>query len=274
MKELNSKVAVVTGAAMGMGKELSKRLLQQGCKVAMVDIKPKALERALVELSSLGECMAFECDISRREDVYRLADEVAEKLGTVSVLVNNAGIVKAAELLKLEDEVIEKIIIVNLTAQFWTCKAFLPGMLKQNEGHIVNFSSAGGLLAIPSLTAYCASKFGVIGFTDALRQEIRRKKSNIGFTYVCPNTTNTGMFKGSKTVAGTKLLSPSLVADRVLKAIIRNRPVVAIPSFPVRYLIPLLKALMPVRSMDWINDALGMADANDSWVGRNEEISV
>jgi len=217
--ELKGKVAVVTGAARGMGKELSAALLREGCAVALVDINADALSAGFREFSPLDSCRQFRCDVSKREDVYRMAEAVEETLGPVSVLVNNAGIVRAADLLDLPDLDIEKMIAINLTAQFWTCKAFLPGMIERNEGYIVNYSSAGGLLAIPNLSAYCASKYGVIGFTDALRQELRKKKANIGCTYVCPNTVDTGMFKGSKMVAGTKLLSPKVVSERVIRAI-------------------------------------------------------
>ncbi len=268
--KLEGKTAVVTGAARGMGKDLSAALLQEGCRVAMVDIDSTALEQAVGELNELGECRPFRCDVSNRNQVYGMAEAVQREMGPVSLLVNNAGIVRAAELLDLDDEDIEKMIAINLTAQFWTCKAFLPDMIAAKEGHIVNYSSAGGLLAIPNLSAYCAGKYGVIGFSDSLRQELRKKKLDIGVTYVCPNTVNTGMFEGSKMVAGTKMLSPSAITACVVRAIKANKPVVAVPSFSVRYLTPLTKTLLPVRAMDWLNAALGMADANDTWVGRLE----
>jgi len=145
----------------------------------------------------------------------------------------------------------------------------LPGMIRENMGHIVNIASAGGLLAIPNLSAYCASKFGVVGFTDALRQEMAKKKYNIGVTVVCPNTVGTGMFHGSKMVAGTKLLDPDTVTDKIIRGIKKNKPMVAIPSVPVRFLTPLTKTLLPIRAMDWLNKILGMWSANDSWKGRS-----
>jgi all-trans-retinol dehydrogenase (NAD+) len=268
MKNLKGKTALVTGAAMGMGRSLSEQLLLEGCTLALVDVNKQALELTAQELSKLGKCSSYVCDISNREAVYKLAKQVEKELGSVSILVNNAGIVKAKALLDLEDDAIEKTININLTSMFWTCKAFLPEMVKRREGHVVNFASAGGILAIPNLSAYCASKFGVIGFTDAVRQEMNVLKSNVGFTVVCPNTVNTGMFAGSKMVAGTKMLTADEVAYKVLVAIKKNQAMVAVPSIPVKILTPLTKVMLPIKVMDWMNDMLGMAHANDTWTGR------
>ncbi|NPU84199.1 MAG: SDR family oxidoreductase [Syntrophaceae bacterium] len=269
MKELKGKTAVVTGAGMGMGLDLSRKLLQEGCSVALVDVRPESLQAAEKELRHLGPCRGYVCDISDRQAVYDLAHKIEADMEPPAILVNNAGIVTAAPLLDLDDAAIERMIRVNLTALFWTCKAFLPAMLRRGEGHIVNFASAGGILAIPNLSAYCASKFGVIGFTDSLRQEMRKLRAGIGVTVVCPNTVNTGMFEGSKMVAGTQMLKPGDVTARVVEAIRRNRAMVAVPSVPVKFVTPLMKVLLPIKAMDWLNAALGMADANDTWTGRS-----
>jgi all-trans-retinol dehydrogenase (NAD+) len=269
MKDLKGKVALVTGAAMGMGRSLSEKLLQEGCTVVLVDVNEKELAKTAGELAKLGKCTRYICDISDKKAVNQLAKQVEKEVGQVDILVNNAGIVRAQELVDLSEDAIEKTISINLTAQFWTCKAFLPAMIKKRQGHIVNFASAGGILAIPNLTAYCASKFGVVGFSDALRQEMKKHNYNIGVTYVCPNTVNTGMFEGSKMVAGTKMLAAEDVTRNVIKAIKKNTAMVAVPSFPVKILTPLTKVLLPISAMDWLNKVMGMATANDSWKGRN-----
>ncbi len=268
MKDLKGKAAVVTGAAMGMGRDLSEKLLAEGCRVALVDVNVKELARTCKELSAKGTCRQYVCDISSRKAVYQLAKRIEKDFGTVDILINNAGIVRAQELINLDDASIERMINVNLTSQFWTCKAFLPGMIKKNEGAIVNFASAGGILAIPNLTAYCASKFGVVGFSDALRQEMRKIKADIGVTYICPNTVNTGMFEGSKMVAGTKMLSAGDITPLVISAIKKKKAMVAVPNIPVKFLTPLTKLLLPIKAMDWLNAAMGMDRANDSWKGR------
>ena len=271
MKNLKGNVAVVTGAAMGMGKSLAGLLLDAGCRVALVDVNGGALTQTAEALSVRGECRPFVCDIARRQAVYDLAGQVADAMGPASILVNNAGMVRAGSLMELEDSTIEKTIAINLTAQFWTCKAFIPQLAAQPEGHIVNIASAGGILAIPHLSAYCASKFGVIGFTDALRQEMKKQRLAIGVTMVCPNTVGTGMFHGSKMVTGTRLLATEEVTRPILAAIRKNRPMVAVPSLPVKILTPLTKVLLPIGVMDQLNRLLGMWDANDSWKGRQGE---
>ncbi len=268
MKQLSGKVAVVTGAAMGMGKALSEMLLKEGCKVALVDINENLLKQTSEALLTLGECKSYNCDISDAKAVYQLETDIKNEMGTASILINNAGIVIAKELMDLDDDLIKKTINVNLLAQFWTSKAFLPGMIAQNSGHIVNFASAGGILAIPNLSAYCASKFGVMGFTESIRQEMKKKKHNIELTVVCPNTVNTGMFEGAKMVKGTRMLTTENVCRQVIKGIKANRSMVAVPSVPVKIVTPLMKTLLPIRAMDWLNATLGMWDANDSWQGR------
>lgn len=268
MKVLRGKVALVTGAAMGMGKSLADMLLDEGCILALVDVNNKELEKTVGELSKKGTCKTYVCDISNRKSVYALADSVKKDLGPVSLLVNNAGIMKAAELLDLDDELIDKMLQVNLASMFWMCKAFLPGMIKMEEGHVVNLASAGGILAIPNLTAYCASKFGVVGFSDALRQEMKKNRWKVGVSCVCPNTVGTGMFDGAKMVAGTRLLKTEQVTKKVLKGIKKNRAMVAVPSVSVKFVTPLLKLLLPVHVMDRLNSILGMWHANDTTMGR------
>ncbi len=268
MKQLSGKVAVVTGAAMGMGKCISELLLKEGCHVALVDINQDALGEAEKEFSLKGTCKSYVCDISDSKEVLALAGKIETDMGKVSVLVNNAGIVFAKGLLEMQEEQIKKILDVNLASMFWTTKAFLPGMISNREGHVVNIASAGGILALPNLAAYCASKFGVIGFTDSMRQEMKKNRYKIGFTYVCPNTVGTGMFEGSKMVTGTKELDPFDVSRKVIGAIKKNQAALAIPSIPVKFLTPLSKLILPVKVMDFLNRLLGMWSVNDSWKGR------
>ena len=268
MRNLQHETAVVTGAAMGLGRALSRMLVNEGCRVALVDVNAVALDEARKELSATGEAQSFVCDVSDRAEVYELARRVRASMGPVSIVINNAGIMRAAPIMELDDGAIERMIAVNLTAQFWIAKAFIPQMLERGEGHLVNVASAGGLLAIPSLSAYCASKFGVVGFTDALRQEAKRYEWPVTVTCVCPNTVNTGMFEGARMVAGTRMLASEAVCRRILAGIKKNRSYVAIPNVAVGFLTPLTKALLPTAAMDQLNRLLGLWSANDSTVGR------
>jgi all-trans-retinol dehydrogenase (NAD+) len=244
-------------------------LVKEGCHVALVDVNANALNETREELSAAGEVQAFACDVSDKQKVYELAGRVRDQMGSASILINNAGIMRAAPIMELDDCAIESMISVNLTAQFWTSKAFIPQMLECGEGHLVNVASAGGLLAIPSLSAYCASKFGVVGFTEALRQEAKRYKWPVTVTCVCPNTVNTGMFKGARMATGTSILDTETVCHRILAGIKKNRSYVAIPNVAVGFLTPLTKVLLPTAAMDQLNRLLGLWSANDSTVGRN-----
>jgi len=272
MKDLRDKVAVVTGAAMGLGRSLSRMLVDEGCRVVLVDVDAAALDEARKEWSANAAVLACPCDVSDRQAVYDVAARVRSGVGPASLLINNAGIMRAAPIMDLDDGTIERMIAVNLTAQFWTAKAFIPQMLECGEGHVVNIASAGGLLAIPSLSAYCASKFGVVGFTDALRQEAKRYRWPVTVTCVCPNTVNTGMFDGARMATGTRMLKVEHVCDRILAGIKKNRSYVGVPHAAVTMLTPLTKALLPTVAMDQLNRVLGLWSANDATVGRPKSV--
>jgi len=253
---------------MGLGRAIAADLLDEVCRVALVDVNEAALEATRTRTFAGKDVQTFTCDVSDRGAVYELAGRVRDAMGPVSILVNNAGIMRAAPLMELDDGAIEKMISVNLTAQFWTVKAFLPQMLECSDGNVVNVASAGGLLALPSLSAYCASKFGVVGFSDALRQEAKRYEWPLAVTCVCPNTVNTGMFDGARMVAGTHMLDAASVSRHIIDGIKKNRPYVAVPSVAVGFLTPLTKVLLPTAAMDRLNRLLGMWSANDATTGR------
>ncbi|NPV60526.1 MAG: SDR family oxidoreductase [Actinobacteria bacterium] len=269
MKDLRGKKVLITGGALGMGKAMARLFLREGGHVVLVDIRAKELEETAVELSELGEVRRYVCDISDRKAVYALADEVEKAFGCVDILVNNAGIVNSSPFLEKPDEVIEKTVGVNLLAHFWTMKAFIPGMVRRGEGHIVNMASAGGLLGVPYITDYCATKFAVIGLTESLRQEFKLKGlRKIRFTYVCPNTVATGMFAGAEPVRFTRLLTPEEVAERIVAGIKKNRSFIGVPKSV--YLVPLTKALTPIPLLDLFNRIMGIATSSQHTVGRGD----
>ncbi len=269
MKDLRDKNVLITGGALGMGKCMAGLFLEEGARVALVDLREQELAEAGGELASRGDVASYICDISDRTSVYELAEMVSREFGTIDVLVNNAGVVKSNPFLEKPDEVIERTIKVNLLAHFWTMKAFLPGMMQKQAGHIVNMASAGGLLGVPYITDYCASKFGVVGLTESLRQEMQLEGfRQIKFTYVCPNTVATGMFAGAKRVRFTKMLEPEEVAARILAGIKKNKGMIGVPLSV--YLVPLIKAITPIPLMDLQNRLLGIATSSKTTVGRTD----
>jgi all-trans-retinol dehydrogenase (NAD+) len=269
MRDLTGRNVLITGGALGMGRSLARQLLREGCRVAIVDIRESDLEEARRELSDCGEIAAYVCDISDREKVYSLADQVREDLGYIDILVNNAGVVKSNPFLEKPDEIIERTVAVNLLAHFWTMKAFLPGMVEKKEGHVVNMASAGGLLGVPYISDYCATKFAVVGLTESLRQEFKlRGLRKIRFSYVCPNTVGTGMFAGARPVKGTRMLTPDEVTAKIVQGIKRNRSFIGVP-FSV-YLVPLTKAITPIPVMDLFNRIMGIATSSETTTGRGD----
>ena len=268
MRQLYGKNALVTGGAMGMGKSLAELLLREGMRVAIVDIRESELEAVRDELAGPGEVAIFKCDVTDRLAVYALADKVREEFGTIDLLVNNAGIVKAHPLMDKPDELIEQTVAVNLLAHFWTMKAFLPDMLARRSGHIVNMASAGGILGVPYISDYCATKFGVIGLTESVRQELKLQGyKKIKVSYVCPNTVGTGMFAGNKPVKGTKMLEPDVVTTRIVTGIKRGKERIYIPASV--HTAALLKVVLPVPVMDLTSRLMGIATSSQKMTGRD-----
>ena len=145
-----------------------------------------------------------------------------------------------------DDKQIEKVLSVNLTSHFWTVKAFLPGMMKQNHGHIAFIASVAGLVGGPRLVDYCASKFGTVGFEEALRYELRAEGYNgIRTSIVCPWFMNTGMFNGVKSDL-IAFLDPEYVADEVISGIRANQEMILLPK--LMYSLHVLKSIIPTEA--------------------------
>lgn len=264
---LEGKSALITGGAMGMGYSLAGMLLKEGVRVAIVDIREQQLNKAREDLSGRGEVKAYVCDVSDRNSIYSLRDQVEKDYGAIDILANVAGVVSSSPIVEKPDHVIEKTVAVNLLGIIWTTKAFLPGMIKKGEGHVVNFASAGGLLGVPYISDYCATKFGVVGFTESLRQEMKlRGHHGIHFCYVCPNTVATGMFDGATPVKGTKMLTAEDVTSKVVDGIKNRRAMIGVPASV--YLLPVIKGVLPVPIMDFICRILGIATSSEHMIGR------
>lgn len=192
MKDLENKIVFVTGAAGGLGLETAKAFARKGSLVIAVDIDAKRLEQAELLLREIKpECRAFAVDLTSKESVKDLAGKIIGSYGGVDVIVNVAGVVMLAD---FADSPLDKwkwVVEVNLFGQVHPIHYLLPSMISRNSGHIVNVSSAAGLLPIPSFSAYTASKYASVGFSHVLSQELREK--GITVTNICPGPMNTPM---------------------------------------------------------------------------------
>jgi all-trans-retinol dehydrogenase (NAD+) len=268
MKDISGELAVVTGGASGIGRLLCLGLAEKGAKVLAWDIDRAALDRLEAEAAGRGLSIAgMVCDVSRREDVYAAAADVAERFGPVGILVNNAGIVNGKTLLETSDEKIEKTMAVNALASFWTVKAFLPAMLQRDRGRIVTMASAAGIVGVTGLADYSASKFAAFGFHEALRMELRKRRSRVGTLIVCPFFIDTGLFEGVRTRVPLLLpiLKQDYAAGRILRAIVKGRKRLVMPPFV--YSVWLLR-LFPVGFMDAVAELFGISASMDHFTGR------
>ena len=197
MKEFRDKVAVVTGAASGIGRALSVQLAEYGCHLAIADIDKDGLEEtaALVRAKD-RPCSTHLVDVGSREAVESFAKDVEAEHGAVHLLINNAGVtlIERAELIQYHD--FEWVMQINFWGVVYGSKAFLPIMQEQSEAHIVNISSLFGLMALPLQSAYNASKFAVRGFSEALKMEL--SATSVGVSCVHPGGIKTSITRNSR----------------------------------------------------------------------------
>ncbi|XP_041361132.1 epidermal retinol dehydrogenase 2-like [Gigantopelta aegis] len=271
-KKVDEDIVLITGSGKGIGRKLSIEFAKRGSRVVLWDIDRAANDKTASIIRELGgKCYPYVCDVSVRSEVYRVGEIVRRDVGDVSILVNNAGVVAGKPLVDLPDELIEQTFNVNLLAHFWTVKCFLPSMLHHNHGHIVNMASSVGLIGTNKLTDYCASKFGVVGFTEVLNYEIIFSgKDGVHTTLVCPSFTNTGMFEGCEMKYPSLLppLETEDVVQRIMHAILTNQYQICIPK--LIYFCAILKTLLPVDGMVEVIRLVGAENFMNKFVGRNK----
>lgn len=193
MEEFEGKVAVVTGAASGIGAALARRFASEGMRVVLADVEEGPLHDVAATLAADGaEVLAVPTDVSRGEDVDRLAAQASSAFGPVHVLCNNAGVGAGGMLTDLTTADWEWVLGVNLWGVIHGLRAFLPGMVAHgDEGHIVNTASLAGLVSAPMMGPYGASKFAVVGISEALFHELQFSGSRVRASVLCPGWVNT-----------------------------------------------------------------------------------
>ena len=267
-KELTGEVVVLTGAGSGIGREMALQLARCGCRLALWDLNQATLDAVVKEIRSFGgEARAYVADVTDRTRVYAVGEQVLSDFGQVDILINNAGIVSGKKLLDSDDALMEKTVQVNTVSHFWTLKAFLPGMLERNHGHIITIASMAGIQGTAGLVDYCASKYGAVGTAESLRQELRHLgKTGVHSTCVCPFYIKTGMFEGAKSHWPMlfPLLEPPYAASRIVTAIKRNSPKLVMPF--ACYLAPIGVALFPTSIANGLMDLFKINCTMDEFV--------
>ena len=192
MKEFAGKVAVVTGAASGIGLATASRFAQAGMKVVMADIQEDALATAVKSLGNMGhEVLGVPTDVSKWDAIQALAEKTMSEFGAVHVVHNNAGVVVSGPIAELTIADWEWVLGVDLWSVIYGIKAFLPLIRQTGEGHIVNTASTAGLQASGSIGPYNVAKFGVVALTETLRLELDAEDSPISASVLCPGAINT-----------------------------------------------------------------------------------
>lgn len=273
MKDLRGKKAVVTGGAMGIGLATTKRLLKAGCDVTIWDLDEKAIDEAKNDLQPLGKVFLYQCDITDQARVFELAEQAKKDMGQVDILINNAGFVMSGRFCDVPLKIWEREEDVNLRAILYTTYAFLPGMYERNSGHIVNISSAAGILGVPDVAVYCATKWAVWGLTESLRLEAMvDKKSGVKYSSIHPGFLKHGMFEGGKFNALGNLLIPrvkdhDMIAEVIIeKALKKNRHVVKKPK--IIHIACISRALLPDIVLDLVMLLMGVGKSMKNWTGR------
>ena len=226
MESLKGKIALVTGAGKGIGRAVAIALAQEGVSVGIISRTETDLEKAAAEIASFGVKVAIAvANISDINSVNAAVRKIENELGPIDILINNAGTGKFAKFLELEPEEWENQVKVNLFGIYYTTRAVLPSMIERQTGDIVNISSTAGLRGAPLTSAYSASKFGVMGLTESLMQEVR--KHNIRVTALAPSTVVTELAKSANLINNNeeKLIQPEDFAELIISQLKLNRRV-------------------------------------------------
>jgi NAD(P)-dependent dehydrogenase (short-subunit alcohol dehydrogenase family) len=238
MTEIRGKVAVITGAASGIGRATAVALAREGARVAIADVDRAGLAETAKQVASVGgEVSTYLLDVSSREAVYAFAQEIEAQFGGADIVINNAGVAQVATVEELAYEDFEWVMNIDFWGMVYGSKAFLPQLRRKGAGHIVNVSSIFGLFAVPSQAAYNSAKFAIRGFTEALRHEMRG--SGIQVSCVHPGGIKTNIMRNARFLQSVQTTvreqaasgfdrlartTPDEAALTILKGIRKNKP--------------------------------------------------
>jgi NAD(P)-dependent dehydrogenase (short-subunit alcohol dehydrogenase family) len=233
MKDLKNKIAVVTGAASGIGQATATEFADKGADVVVSDINEAGLADTVRTIEAKGRrAVAVRTDVSKPEQVEAMIRKALDTFGRIDILMNNAGVGLTGEMRHLSLQDWDWIVGINLWGPIYGVHFALPHMVKQKSGHIVNVASSAGLIASPCMSAYTTTKFGIVGLSEVLRNELAR--FGIGVTVVCPGFVRTNIFdtvetRGLQGVPGSKDLpswlgiSKETCARDIRKAVEKNK---------------------------------------------------
>jgi short-subunit dehydrogenase len=239
MKQLRGKKALITGAASGIGRAIALEFARQGIDLFLVDINACGLASVSADCRAAGiEVRERKCDVSLPSEISATVHAIAHHWGGVDILVNNAGITYYGRTDEMSAEHWDRLMQINLSSHVQFTRELLPSLLARREAHVLNVCSMFGLIAMPKLTAYCTSKYAMVGFSEALRAEYGRE--GLGVTALCPGFVATNLFasapvpdngKGPKIPPRIFCTTPEKIARTAVRAIRRNRRLAVVEPF-------------------------------------------
>ncbi|HOO46468.1 MAG TPA: SDR family NAD(P)-dependent oxidoreductase [Deltaproteobacteria bacterium] len=242
-RDLKGKTAVITGAASGIGRALAIELAKEGCTILLADINEAGLmETAELVMRSGGIGEIFLCDVSKLDDVMKMAEHCFEEWGRVDILINNAGVASIGFMGDIPMKDWEWIVSINFWGVVYGCHAFVPRMKRHGSGYIVNVASAAGILSSAEMSPYNATKAAVIAISETLRSELA--PYDIGVTVICPTFIKTNLLermrftdefqrKCSMTGMDNARWTPEKIAGLVIDAV-RKEKMYVIPQAAAR----------------------------------------
>ncbi|MFD1992446.1 3-ketoacyl-ACP reductase [Paenibacillus nicotianae] len=219
--DIHHKTAIITGAGKGIGKAIAEALAKEGVQLGLLARTASDLEQLKAELTSTYDIQVFTAtaDIGNSEEARQAVASLAASLGRVDILINNAGIGSFGKMVDMDPAEWEQILRVNLMGTYYVTHELLPGMIAQESGDIINIASTAGERGFATGSAYCASKFAVLGMTESLMQEVR--KFNIRVTALTPSTVNTPLAVNAGLPIGDedRMMQPEDLAELVVAAL-------------------------------------------------------
>jgi NAD(P)-dependent dehydrogenase (short-subunit alcohol dehydrogenase family) len=226
--ELSGKVVVITGAGSGIGRATAHLFAEQGATIVVCGRSLSSLNETVrqIERKNLGNALAISVDVTSWDQVENMISTILQQFGRIDILINNAGIMGIKPIVQVTEKEWEDILDTNLKGVFLCCKAVIPSMVAANQGIIINISSTLGKTGIAYHGAYCASKFGVIGLTESLANELKENKIRV--FAVCPGSTNTELHRKA---VGEEIarfaMPPRIVAETILRLSLKNSTVLS-----------------------------------------------
>ena len=268
MSTIRNKIALITGAASGIGKLMGDLLLQKGLQTLVIwDINEGMMESTAKGLKERGfNVFAYCVDIANPTAMHAAAALIKKDVGKIDILINNAGIIVGKSFLNHSEQEIESTMRINVTAMMYLTKIFLAEMIATNEGHVINIASAAGMTSNPNMSVYVASKWAVIGWSDSLYLEMKKIKSAVCVTTVTPYYINTGMFDGVKSKV-IPILQPAVAAKKIIRGIENNKRFVRMPG--IVYILFFVRGILPASWFDRVvGQWMGVYHSMDEFKGR------